>query len=821
MFKNYQRSSVATDGLFARTGDIELDFKNDEDLRRLSVILSKFQTNGKTNNTMELNGFEMEPQGGERISKISMVNTSYRQMEQKISKTEQIDDTEMNELIRRANEMQEKYEIKKSNESNNRSRFKLDESDKSFDGVSTLKRGNNRNEGILKGRKRRNDIQHTANQREKTEFGKMIDQRFEKSALDTRIFVKSRLKMIIDSILRNIKEGQRSVNEEPAVDLLDKYTNTDFRSNFRSRNDLSLKIQNASQSNFTASMMKLSTRFPRSVEANKSTSDYSRKRSKILETTTNLLDSYGDFLSKKDGDQKEFAQEKPIESENKEQNDEPEVVFKNKKVTSNVIESEDLRSEKTSLKKLSSIKSMEATELKKKSFFNLKNDLIEMLDSQKKIHLATEKNSRKESDKEIIIKHKTITNNTLEKVIEQESEKEITKIDKKFQNSYFKMFGQKHKDAFSNKNKLGHCYTFEQKKMNQINEKTNEQEIVDCLRLLLPKKDVVQKLSKEQSKKQLPIYNKSQDNVFYQKFSFSEAPSTKLISFKNDLNDQQMVHASLSPKLKQKGIIKDQPRNSSFAISEVDYTNTSAHMRRGNSGLSAQLNVEFSENPILRFATICKRITIYEAKLEQLKESLFSQNHKNLTLLITNYGNIDSGFLKFNSFKAFLKDLEVQLNEKNTMQLSQYIKDFFKVEQEITQSNELLLSEFGQFVLPRKQAQKFKIDYQNQSYKMHSSELIEVEEFSLMKKILLLTVKMVEDLGKLIRPIDEEMQTDFFDQIRQEDDAIDQKKILGLMQSSGSIIQPEHIGFVWRIFKVRIHEISTKSLTVFSSLHHF
>jgi len=61
-------------------------------------------------------------------------------------------------------------------------------------------------------------------------------------------------------------------------------------------------------------------------------------------------------------------------------------------------------------------------------------------------------------------------------------------------------------------------------------------------------------------------------------------------------------------------------------------------------------------------------------------------------------------------------------------------------------------------------------------------------------------------LAKVVRQLDTQTISYFFQSLKGDEGVIEKKKVIELLASTGHVIQAEHIDFIWRDFNVRQEE---------------
>lgn len=224
-------------------------------------------------------------------------------------------------------------------------------------------------------------------------------------------------------------------------------------------------------------------------------------------------------------------------------------------------------------------------------------------------------------------------------------------------------------------------------------------------------------------------------------------------------------------------------------------------------------SIEFGTSPQAQFAGLCKKIIIYESKLEQLKESLFANDVMILHKLASRYAEEDDGVWKLNAFPQLVRDLGLQIPERNLNQTWAFIKWLYgSREWASEQHQEILLPELARFILPKKQSAKVNAEYLRTIQGSHLDAGLGEDETKILKNIFVVFTRKLEDLGRITRAVDERAAAIMFDSA-QDDGRIGKDKIISVLGGFGMPVQRDHAYYVMREFGLETHE--TLSLDAF------
>ena len=207
-------------------------------------------------------------------------------------------------------------------------------------------------------------------------------------------------------------------------------------------------------------------------------------------------------------------------------------------------------------------------------------------------------------------------------------------------------------------------------------------------------------------------------------------------------------------------------------------------------------------SPLGILTSLCRKIIIYESKLEQLKESLFANNTRSVFSIIDNFGFKQNRILQFISFKNFIKVLGFQINEKSLLQLTNFVKQVYKKQENGKNEHEIVISEFVNFILPRKQVEQCELEIARTVFDLKGNQFIDETELRILKSIFLVFLKKLDDISKIVKSVEWSKVQVIFDAAKSEDSLISKDKIVGVLGQFGMPVQSDHVFFVLRDFGV-------------------
>lgn len=207
-------------------------------------------------------------------------------------------------------------------------------------------------------------------------------------------------------------------------------------------------------------------------------------------------------------------------------------------------------------------------------------------------------------------------------------------------------------------------------------------------------------------------------------------------------------------------------------------------------------------SPLGILASLCRKIIIYESKLEQLKESLFANNTRSVFGIIDNFGFKQNRILQFISFKKFIKVLGFQMNEKSLLQLTNFVKQVYKKQENGKNEHEIVFSEFVKFILPRKQVEQCELEIARTVFDLKGNQFIDETELRILKSIFLVFLKKLDDISRIVKSVEWSKVQLIFDAAKSEDSLISKDKIVGILGQFGMPVQSDHVFFVLRDFGV-------------------
>lgn len=211
--------------------------------------------------------------------------------------------------------------------------------------------------------------------------------------------------------------------------------------------------------------------------------------------------------------------------------------------------------------------------------------------------------------------------------------------------------------------------------------------------------------------------------------------------------------------------------------------------------------LDFGNSPPAQFANICKKIIIYESKLEQLKESLFANDTELFPKIINNYGFKENKKYKFVSFGKFIKSIGFQISDVSLARLQLFIQEIYRRSEDEADTDDLLMIEFARFIMPKKQIDKIEARFNSQSFELGELVAIEDDELRIMKNLLLVFNKKIEDLIKIVMQTSKNQMDEMFQAGKGNSDVVSKDRIIGLLGQFGMPVQADHAYYVLRDFK--------------------
>lgn len=621
-----------------------------------------------------------------------------------------------------------------------------------------------------------------------TQFQQSINSTFQKADSFVINFVQENIDKLITDLLNNLVDKATKEGDESAM-LLAKYTNRNFKANLRKRPiNLNTSVDNSFNNNNNTSFSKLNQSRNQNMTRESFTSPVqNRKKNSMLEKTTEVLE----MMASKDINLKTLMNFVPVEKTINDQNVSfPESPIKNE--TDVFITNEfkidiceaGFNHESKNIQKSSKVVNI---------FENVetKIDAIEEKNANNQLMISEKQNSFK--------------------LLEMTS------------------FGRT-RSPISNGFQLSHCFKFLQSNSNFVfpkkssnlseNEKLslkNTQSIkinyvVKNTLNYIQKKSKISFLKEKHTIKKVGL-------IMRQKKSPGKHNEIKSIRISSEDDISNILQNGAESPIKRTSEFRNfnanlkstqNTRKTSTNISQNNHIITNIGDRAFSPIYTARTSLELPISFVSIFANICKKIIIYECKLEQLRDELFRENNKILDRISTQFCFKENKTVRFFSFKKFIKAIGYQISEKSLNQVTCFIKEIFNPENTPIDASEMTFLNFSKFLTPMNKVLNPNINAKINEFEAENCSEVGEMDLRFLKNIFLVFLKKLDDISKIVKQTDDAIIGLIFEGVKNDCGIIDKAKIVSVLELFSTTVQPDHVMYVLRDFRIEGNEQISK-----------
>ena len=255
-------------------------------------------------------------------------------------------------------------------------------------------------------------------------------------------------------------------------------------------------------------------------------------------------------------------------------------------------------------------------------------------------------------------------------------------------------------------------------------------------------------------------------------------------------NDLQLNNSLDNKKLLTESIVNNRGK--------LNIINLKEH--NSNNSISGELKYKVVE--------LFKKILIYSSKLEELKGELFGNNPRfNLMGIFKIYDEDEDGLLSKEQFERLVVDIGFQLNGLQLDRLMCYLNNFLTKTIEKINTENINFSDFTKLFFPmaRDNSQLFNTYYGNQNFKkkkaVENDLVIKESEFHLMRQIVIIMLRKLDDLSVIVRSLRNHDVSDIFKIVSNSMSNINWDILTDFLENSNIKFIDEDLEHVFRDFR--------------------